>query len=139
MKSINWLGLVAALVISQGLGMLWYGQLFGELWKAAVKVDTTASVPISMTAGAVDNLVVLVGLAWLIPKLGWESWSGGARAGLAAAVFFAAPAAILDPIYAGAPASLMAVEGGYLAIYMIVGGALIGGLRLGKKAAAATA
>ncbi|HET9159938.1 MAG TPA: DUF1761 domain-containing protein [Caulobacteraceae bacterium] len=137
MKQINWLGLVVALVISQGLGVLWYGQLFGELWKAAVKVNMDASVPISMTAGAVDNLVVLVGLAWLIPTLDWQGWAGGAKAGLAAALFFAVPAAILDPIYAGAPASLMAVEGGYLLIYMVIGGAVIGGLRLPSKAAAA--
>jgi hypothetical protein len=133
MKQINWLGAIVALIVSQGLGMLWYGMLFGELWKNAVKVDMSASVPVTMTAGAVDNLVVIAGLAWLVPKLGWESWVGGAKVGLAAALLFAVPAAILDPIYAGAPLELLAVEGGYILIYMVIAGALIGGLRLGKR------
>ncbi len=138
MKQINWLGAVVALVVSQGMGMLWYGTLFQQLWMDSVKVNTAANVPITMTAGVVDNIVVIAGLAWLVPKLGWESWSGGAKAGLAAAVLFAVPAAILDPIYAGAPFRLMLVEGGYIAIYMVIAGALIGGLRLpAKKAVAA--
>jgi hypothetical protein len=137
MNRINWLGAIVGLAVSQGLGMLWYGMLFQKLWMDAVKINTAASVPITMTEGVVDNIVVIAGLAWLIPKLGWESWSGGAKAGLAAAVLFAVPAAILDPIYAGAPFSLMLVEGGYIGIYMVLAGALIGGLKLPAKAAAA--
>jgi hypothetical protein len=137
MKQINWLGAIVALIVSQGLGMVWYSMLFGELWQNSVKVYTGGSVPVTMTAGAVDNLVVIAGLAWLVPKLGWDSWTGGAKAGLAAALLFAVPAAILDPIYAGAPLSLLAVEGGYILIYMVIAGALIGGLRFGNKSAVA--
>ena len=39
MKGLNWLGVVVALVVGEGLGMLWYGMLFKDRWIALASPD----------------------------------------------------------------------------------------------------
>ena len=140
MKSINWLGVVLSLVISEVIGMAWYGALFAEKWVAEVhpNLDPKANDVMPMIAGAVDVLVMIVALGWLISRLGWNSLAGGAKAGLIAAIGLTAPGVILDPIYAGRSLELMAIEAGYVTVLLVISGALIGAVRMpAKKMAAA--
>src|SRR5436189_6230256 len=99
MKQLTWWGGVLGLVISEVIGMLWYGTLFAEKWVAQVhpNMDPKADQVLPMIIGAVDVLVMIVALAWLISRLGWNSLAGGAKAGLIAAVGFTIPGVILDP------------------------------------------
>lgn len=139
MKGVNWLGLVLALVAAEALGFLWYGLVFEEKWMALSGVTAPAddAMTMQMLWGVVNSLVFVAGLAVAIPRLGKETWAGGAIVGLAAALFFAAPVVAMDVIYAGDPLELGYIKGAYLVIAFAIAGALIGGVRLPRKAAVA--
>ena len=139
MKGVNWLGLVLALVAGQAIGFVWYGMVFEERWMAlsGVTAPEAGEANMAMAWGVVASLVVVVGLALAIPRLGKETLAGGALIGLAAFVFFALPTAALDMIYADDPAELLTLDAGYLLAFYVVAGALIGGVRLRRSTAAA--
>ena len=89
MKGINWVGVIAAVVVGQVIGFLWYGMLFEEQWMALSGVTPSGDAAnTAMALGVVNQLVVAVGLAWLIGKLGNATLAGGATAGLLAGIFF---------------------------------------------------
>lgn len=138
MKGINWVGVVAAVVVGQVIGFLWYGMLFEEQWMALSGVTPSADAAnTSMALGVVNQLVVAVGLAWLINKTGSATLVGGAIAGGLAGVFFAATTAAQNFIYGGADTGLIPIDIGYLLVAYTAMGAAVGAVKLGSKSAAA--
>jgi hypothetical protein len=139
MRQLNWLGVVLGLVVAEVIGYFWYGSLFKDAWIAAAQANVgQADTTTPMIIGAIDVLVMMVGIGWLVSRLGWNTLAGGAKAGLIAAVAFIIPGVLMDPIYAGRSSQLMLIEGGYVAIACVIAGALIGAVRLpARKVAAA--
>jgi hypothetical protein len=138
MKGINWLGVIVALIAGQAIGFLWYGMVFTETWmqlKGVTEADAAATQTTSMAYGAVNQLVVAVGLGWAVAALGRQSWMGGAQVGLFAAIFFAATTLAQNFIYGMENTGLIPIEGGYLLVSYLVMGAIVGGLRLKSKSA----
>ena len=140
MKNINWIGVIAAVVASQLIGMAWYAYLFAAQWMALSGI-TEASMEgagnMSYLYGALQNLVVAIGLAWLVVKTGKSGWMDGAKMGLFACVFFALATYALRFIYGDENPGLIPIDGGYMLIQYVVSGALVAGLKLGKAAPAA--
>ncbi len=137
MKGINWIGVLAALAASQAIGLVWYGMLFSAQWMALTGIAVSDSEGSSaMALGAVQNLVVAIGIGWLIARTGMAGWIGGATAGLIACVFFGLATMSLRFIYGDDNTGLIPIDGGYMLIQYGVSGALIGGLKLGKSAPA---
>ena len=136
MKRINWLGLVAALVVGQIIGIVWYGAVFSDAWLAAMEMTEADFVGTEwrMGLGVINMLVILIGLDWLIGRLDARSWTGGAKIGLAACVFFALTVVSLDYAYAAGNLPLLWIDGGYQLLTYGIGGALLGGMRLKPKA-----
>ncbi len=136
MKSINWLGLVAALVVGQIIGIVWYGTVFSDAWLAAMEMTEADFVGTEwrMSLGFINMVVILIGLDWLIGRLDARSWMGGARVALAACVFFALTVVSLDYVYAAGNLPLLWIDGGYQLLTYVIGGALLGGLKLKPKA-----
>ncbi len=135
LKGINWIGVIAAVVASQAIGFLWYGMLFSAQWMALTGIAVSESEGASaMMLGAVQNLVIAVGLAWLIARTGMTGWVNGAVAGLTACVFFGLATMSLRFIYGDDNTGLIPIDGGYMLIQYVVSGALIGGLKPGKTA-----
>ena len=134
MKDINWIGVLAALVASQAIGFVWYGMLFSAQWMALTGIAVSESEGSSaMALGAAQNLVIAIGLGWLIARTGMTGWLGGAKAGLIACIFFGLATMSLRFIYGDDNIGLIPIDGGYMLIQYLVGGALIGGVRLGKS------
>jgi len=136
MKGINWVGVLAALVASQAIGFVWYGVVFEDTWVALSGVNPDASSNAAMIWGAVQNLVVAIGLAWLTARTGMTGWVGGAMAGMAACAFFALATLSLRFIYGGDNGGLIPIDGGYMLVQYAISGALVGGLRFGRAATA---
>lgn len=136
MKNINWLGLVAALVVGQIIGIVWYGTVFSDAWMAAMELTEAEFVGTEwrMGLGFINMVVILIGLDWLIGRLDARSWMGGARVALAACIFFALTVVSLDYVYAAGNLPLLWIDGGYQVLTYVIGGALLGGLRLKAKA-----
>jgi hypothetical protein len=89
-----------------------------------------------MALGAVQNLVIAIGLGWLIARTGMTGWIGGATAGLIACLFFGLATMALRFIYGDDNPGLIPIDGGYMLIQYGVSGALIGGLGLGRTSPA---
>jgi hypothetical protein len=136
MKNINWLGLVAALVIGQVIGFAWYGALFSEAWMKAMGVTQAQFVGTEwrMSLGFINMVVILIGLDWLIQRLDARSWVGGTKVALAACVCFALSVVALNYIYAAGTTALLWIDGGYQLLTYAIAGALLGGLKLKPKA-----
>ena len=140
MKSINWVGVVVALIVSQAIGMAWYGPLFSEKWmtlSGMTAADMEGDMTMSYVWGAVQNLVFIIGLAWLVVKTGKSNWMGGAKIGLFACVFFALATYSLRFIYGDENTGLIPIDVGYMLIQYVLSGAIVAGLKFGKAAPAA--
>jgi hypothetical protein len=140
LKGVNWIAVLVAVVLLEGLGFLWYGPLFGAAWMAALpyKPDMTNASTL-LAVGVVNTVVVTVGLAWLIARLGATSLTAAVGICLAAWLFFDFTTQALEYLYMGLPAQLVAINMGFqLASYLITG-VVLALVKFGRPAAAATA
>ncbi|MBS0298095.1 MAG: DUF1761 domain-containing protein [Proteobacteria bacterium] len=130
-KSLNLPGIVAALVVTQGLSFLWYGQLFAADLRALYPAMTPPSGAMTYLEGAALSLLMLLGVGWIVGRLGSGSFFTGARTGFFLWMFFPLPGELMRCVYMGEPIRGVAIDAGYELAYMIIAGALIGGLKFG--------
>jgi hypothetical protein len=134
MKSINWIGVVVALIAGQAIGFVWYGLLFEAQWQALTGITPETADSMAMVWGMVQNLVIVLGLAWLTAKTATAGWVGGALFGALVCAFFGLGTMALRFIYGNDNTGLIPIDGGYMLIQYIVSGAILAGLKFGKSA-----
>ena len=136
MKSANWIGLVAALIAGQILGVVWYGNLFSTVWAQAMGLTEADFVGQEwrMTLGVVNMVLILLALDFAMGRLGTRGWLAGAKLGLFIGLFFGATVSALNYIYAAGPLVLLLIDGGYQVVSYTLLGALVSGLRRAPKA-----
>jgi hypothetical protein len=134
-KSINWLGVVAALVFGQALSFVWYGKLFGPQLHDAMAAS--ARTPLGMAEGAGLALLMIVGLAVILGRMGAKGWAGGAAAGALLWLVLPFLGELMNVVYMGEGRVLFLANAGYTLIFMTVTGALLAGLQLPMAKAAA--
>lgn len=138
MKGINWAGVIAATVVGVLIGFLWYATIFEKQWMALSGVTPAGDeANTAMALGVVNQLVVAIGLSWLVNRLGNATLVGGAKTGLLAGVFFAVTTSAMNFIYGQANTGLIPIDFGYLLISYTAMGATVGAAKLGSKSAAA--
>lgn len=136
MKGVNWIGVVVAVIVTWLLGYLWYDMLFGEAWLKGMKMTEEQAAAMGMGPmiyGFLVNVLTCVGLGLLVPKFG-DGLMGGVKTGLMAGIFFACTTEAMGFVYGGKDQSLIPIDFGYLMVMYVVGGAIIGALKFGKKA-----
>ena len=137
MKGVNWIGVAVATIVVWLIGYAWYGMIFAEAWMKAMNMtkesmDSSDMTP--MILGFVNTLVTCIGLGLLVPRLD-DSLMGGLKTGLLTGIFFACTTEAMGFLYGGKAQSLIPIDFGYLLLLYAVAGAIIGGLKLRKKAA----
>jgi uncharacterized protein DUF1761 len=132
-RNVNWIGVIVAAIVMYMIGWVWYDMLFKAQYLGAMPAQPNADMTKSMIYGAINTLVAAIGLGIVVPRLG-DGWMGGAKTGLIAAIFFAGTTEAMGFIYGGRPSSLIGIDFGYLIVMYVVGGAIVGGLRLGRRA-----
>lgn len=138
MKGINWAGAIIAAIVSFLLGFLWYGILFAEQWMALHQVTPTQEAAnAAMGFGFLNQLVVALGLSWLVKRSGAATLSGGAITGLGAGLFFACTTSALNFIYGEFDPALLPLDFSYLLLSYTAMGAVVGAVKLGSRNAAA--
>lgn len=131
---LNWLGVIVATVAAFMIGWLWYGMIFEAQWMALSGVDPDAgSSTTAMALGVLQTLVVMIGLGWLIGRLG-DGWMNGLKTGVMACVFFALTTSAYAFIYGGENMGLLPIDWGHMLAVYGIGGAIIGGLKMKPKA-----
>lgn len=138
MGQINWIGVVVATVVAFFIGFLWYGVLFETQWMALNGITpemAESGNPMWMLVGLVQTFITMAALGWFINRLGATTWIGGARVAGIACVGFALMALSYGFIYMTDPIGLIGIDFSHLIAVYLIGGAIIGGLKIGRKAA----
>ena len=145
LKGVNWISVIIAFVLLEVLGYVWYGVVFSKAWidemnAVGLKPDMSSSAQTtSLAIGAVLIIVQVLGLSWLLRKVGAATLAAGVTAALAAYVFFALPTQGMEYAYMGFTPKLMAINCGQLLISYLLAGAVLGGVKFGRAAAPAAA
>jgi hypothetical protein len=128
---INHLAVWLCIVLMHGFGFLWYGPLFGDQWMAYVQIDTESMQTDSMNPMIwVLNSVAIIApmylLAWLLANLDIRSGIRGAVISfLVVFVIYHLP--LMNAYsFAGEPAGLSWITGGYAVTWLTVSGFVLG-------------
>jgi hypothetical protein len=135
LKGLNWIGIAAALVVTQGLSFLWYAKLFAHA--LTEPLSPAAKTPLGMAEAALFSLITLIGLAWVLRHTGRDNLVGGVLVAALLWLCFPLMGEAMDWLYMGRDLAMVQIDSGFSLIYMLVSGALIGGLELGGAKAAA--
>jgi len=131
LKHINWIGVLVSVVLLEVLGYLYYGPVFGEAWMAArggVAPDMT-NAAMTYSLGAANTLIVVIGLDWLLRRLGATSLSATVTGTLMAWLFFNFTTMAIDYLYVELNAQLVLINMGYQLLAYLVAGLVFGLIR----------
>jgi hypothetical protein len=139
LKGVNWIAVIIAVVLLQVLGFLWFGPVFGKAWAAAMGKtgDMAGGSNMLMALGAVNTLICVIGLAWLLGKLGAGTLGAAITTSVAAWFFFSLTTSSLEYIYMGMSLQLLELNAGYLLVSFVLAGATLNLVKFGAPATAA--
>jgi hypothetical protein len=136
LKGVNWVAVIVAVVLLEVLGYLWYGPLFGKAWMAAQPMAiSTADMNMKMGLGVVNTLILVVGLSWLIGRLGALSLSAAVGVSLAAWFFFGFTTQALEYLYMGMNTTFVGINMGYQIVSYVLAGAVLALVKFGRPKA----
>ena len=125
MSGINWLAVVVGVVVSNVVGFLWYGPLFGNTWLRIIgkkREDIEAS-PSMYAVTAVASLVTMVVLAMIVAAFGAETFVDGLVAGAVAFIGLGATATFVFTTFSGPPVGAWLLLAAYqLLVHGVMGG-----------------
>lgn len=130
-RSINWPGVIVALIVTQFLSFLWFGRLFAAQLHGTM--SPAARTPIGLAEGAGLALVMIVGLNLILNRMGAFGWRGGVLGGAFLWVFLPLIGEVMNVLYMGESTSLFLIHAGWTLIFLVVAGALVEGLRFGPR------
>lgn len=126
--SINWLGVVLAVVASFAIGFLWYGPLFGKTWMAATGITAESAQSASMGkifgTATILQFIAAVVLSMFIgpdPTVGFA-----VGAGFAVGMFWVATALGVSYLYEQRTFAHWAVNASYNVVSYTVWGLIFG-------------
>ena len=132
MRAINHVAVWVAGLAHFVLGAGWYTTL-AKAWVAGIGkteaqiMTEQPNTAIPMIIGFVVAVVIAYAIAWLLPKLGAQSVSGGARTGATLALTLIATTLAMNYGFEARPISLWLINSGYMVVGMAVMGGIIGG------------
>jgi hypothetical protein len=126
-SNINWIAVLVAGIAFFMLGAIWYSKiLFARTWirLTGVKADDPNMKGLGqlMAASFILMIVISIGLAIFINRVGVVDWTTGLKVGLLAGICFAASAISISYLYEKRPFGLHLING----IYNIVGCTIAG-------------
>ncbi len=127
-SDVNWLAVLVASIVVFALGAVWYAPpVLGKTWLRLTGIDPDApgpSVAAVMSAGFATTAISVSALAlFLGPSAGVAS---GLAAGLVAGVGISSMTVVLNGLYEGRSATLMAINAGYQIVIFTVAGLILG-------------
>ncbi len=132
---MNYLAILACVVMHALLGGLWYSGIFASTWMSLNNISPTAT----MSAGALPylysifmSLMMALLMTWLLGRLKMTTAMEGARLGLILGFCTILVAFATNYRFSGRPETLALIDGMYPVISLVIMGAILGGWR--KKA-----
>jgi hypothetical protein len=128
-SEINWISVVAANLVSFAIGSVWYSSvLFGKTWQKELKLGNEEITSSSMSKIFGSAFVLsFIGAAFLDMFIGREStvWSGMCS-GLIVSVAWISTALGVNYLFARKSFKLFLIDAGYLVVFFVVMGAILG-------------
>ena len=128
---MNYLGILVAALAAYGFGAVWYMMLAPHWVQAAeIKTDTNGQplnkgAPLPYVIAFVSCLLVAGMMRFVFTEIGVSGWDEGLIGGLSIGLFLSAPWLTTCYAFAGRPAALTLIDGGYA-----VGGSILAGIVL---------
>lgn len=118
-SNINWLAVLVAALAYFALGALWYSKaLFANSWIKLAGINmqdpnAKKGVGLIMFSSFILMLIVSIGLAILIARIGITDWMTGLKVGLITGLCFSATAISISYLYEKKPSGLHFINGAY--------------------------
>lgn len=134
LESINYLSVVAGVIISMVVGMAWYSpQLFGTSWAKMIgfkkkDLEDRTGMPVMMTMSVVFYAIVSLVLALLFAMTASEGIGEGLFLGAVVGFAFGLAPMAVTYVYARRKFELTMVDGGYIVVTCALIGAAVGWL-----------
>ncbi len=131
---LNYLGVLAAAIAAWVAGSIWYGVL-SKPWIAALgwtQADVTGPdgkrrMPVApMIISFVAEIIMAVGLAYLMVMLGWASIGGGALVGAGCWLAFVITTQAVNNGFQKRTAALTVIDGGHWLVVLVLEGIVLG-------------
>lgn len=125
-SSINWLAVVACVVVSMVSGSIWYNPktFFPAWWAVVGKGETPGMENMGMTWGltVLSSVVQAIFVALFVNALGATTLVSGLTVGFLLWLGIIAPTALVNKLFAGHGLKIWAIEvGNHLVNYLIFG------------------
>ena len=134
--NLNWLAIVAATVVHQALGALWYGPMFGKAWMKSIgktkeQIEQSDGPPLAklIAISAVCSFVLAIALACVIRLCGEKGIGIGMGIGALTAIGFIATAVITNSLFEDRNKTTVGIYVGYQIFGCVLMGAILGGWR----------
>lgn len=126
--SVNWLAVLVSMIVSMGIGSLWYSQmLFGDIWQKELKIkakDMGGNDPTSAMVGAA--LLTVIQATTLAILIGGGDVMEGLRLAALTSIGVVVAALGVQYCFEGRTLRLFAINAGYIVLSMVAAGAIIG-------------
>ena len=143
MKGFNILGIIVALVLLEVLGFAWYGPLFGAPWTDAmrasgVQLHQPAAGPdvVMLSLGALNSLIVIIGINWLLNRLGALNLMNALVSAAIAWFFFDLTTVLIGWLYMQQTLPLIVINSGFQFISYLISAFCVAVVRLPGRAPA---
>jgi len=135
LKGVNWIAVIIATVVLEVVGFVWYAVVFKNAWIAAGgATHMSLSQGMAYGLGMLNTVIINIGLAWLLARLGRSGLIASVGAALAAWLFFDFTTMALDFLYEGQSAALVQINMGLQLVSYLLAGAIFGLLPARKAA-----
>ena len=130
-ETINWLAVIVATVAHMGLGFLWYGPVFGNMWMAGLGKtrEELGSSTQGIAVSAVSALIMAIALACVLTLPDTVNVAGGMLLGAVAGIGFVATTAITGAAFEGKNFTVLLLGIGYQMLGLVIMGAILGAWR----------
>jgi hypothetical protein len=127
---MNWLAFFVALVVTQALGFLWYGNaMFAKPWMKGIGKTTKQ---LQANAKPTDYVYTIVGAAIMLlvlaNVLGWAGANDVGRAVMVAVIMwvgFVAPGTAMNSVFEGRSWSVYFINAGYHLVNMVIAAVIL--------------
>lgn len=123
-RGIYLLPVMVATALLEVLGYVWYALIFKAPWSAAMGPAPHANMPVaySQVFGVFNTVIIVLGLSWLLRRLGASGVRATVAAALAAWFFFDFTSMTVDFLFVGLSGTVVWINMGYqLAAYALAG------------------
>lgn len=130
----NWLAVVTAVVMTQILGFLWYGPLFGKPWLAGLgktqeDMQDRSGLGKALTIGLICSIVMVVALAIILSLSETPDLVSGIKIGVLASIGFVATTLWSGATYEGRNMTVTWISIAYQVVAITAAGAILGAWR----------